>query len=481
MDRSVHRPVRRWSVMYALLPIFLAALILFSGLSIPEQASGQNKTKMIPATFADVVEKASPAVVNISTVKRTSKGGPGQFQGPFGEKDPMKEFFDRFFGGQPPQPQRKERALGTGFIIDPSGLIITNNHVVEGSEDILVRMSSGKEVKAEVLGRDPKTDLALIKIKVSRPLPYLKLGHSEKARIGDWVVAIGNPFGLEHTVTSGILSARGRVIGAGPYDDFLQTDASINPGNSGGPLINMDGEVIGINTAIVAGGQGIGFAIPADLAKGIVDQLKESGRVVRGWLGVMIQDLTPELAKSFKLDDQAGALVADVAQGGPAEKAGLKRGDVIISFNGREIKDSSGLPAVVAGTPVGTKVKVRVIRQGREKTLTVTIGELKDMKTAAVPAKTRGLGLSVRELSPELAERLGLSESQGVIIEGIDPSGQAAESGLKAGDLILEINRERINNMDDYRRVTGNVKKGQSVLFLIKRGPGTLFFTMKAE
>ena len=344
-------------------------------------------------------------------------------------------------------------------------------------------MSDERELHAEILGRDPKTDLALIKIKGDEgPFPYLELGDSTKTRIGDWVLAIGNPFGLESTVTAGILSARGRSIGAGPYDDFLQTDASINPGNSGGPLLNLDGEVIGINTAIVAGGQGIGFAIPTVLAKGIVTQLRDKGRVVRGWLGVMIQKVTPELAKSFDLESEEGALVADVAPGGPAEKAGLKRGDVIVGFNGREIKEWSDLPTIVAGTPVGAEVEVKVIREGKEKAFEVTLGELKDDQGEAVETSQRPeLGISVMELTPELAERLGLPEAEGVVVAGIEDGSPAAESGIKPGDLILEINREEIGSLSDYRKAIVDVRKGETILFLIRRGSNTLFFTLEAE
>jgi serine protease Do len=437
---------------------------------------------LIPATFADVAAKVSPAVVNISTEKMVSRRFPFPMpRGREGVPDQFEEFFDRFFGGEGPMRDRKEKSLGSGFIIDPSGLIITNNHVIEGADDIVVNMSDEKEYRAELLGRDPKTDLAVIKITGNGVFPSLTLGDSGNVRIGDWVVAIGNPFGLEHTVTAGILSARGRAIGAGPYDDFLQTDASINPGNSGGPLLNLDGEVIGINTAIVAHGQGIGFAIPTSMAKGIIAQLTEKGRVVRGWLGVLIQQVTPELAKSFNLKDESGALVADVTPGGPAEKAGLKRGDVIIDFNGRPIKEWSELPVVVADTPVGTAAKVTVVRNGKEIVYTVTLGELKDDETLTASTDSRDLGLTVEQLTPELAKQLGVSVDEGVIISGIADDSPAAESGLKPGDVILELNREQVKDIADYRRIAGQVEKGETVLFLIKRGANTLFFTMESD
>lgn len=330
-----------------------------------------------PQSFADLVEKVKPAVVNIST--ETTVRIPGNpFRHFFGpdEEGPFGDFFKRFFGDIPDR-ELKQQSLGSGFIIDKDGYIITNNHVVEGADEIKVKLADKREFKAKVVGRDPKTDLALIKISsIFKDLPTLPLGDSDKIRVGDWVLAIGNPFGLEHTVTQGIISATGRVIGSGPYDNFLQTDAPINPGNSGGPLINLKGEVIGINTAIIASGQGIGFAIPSNMAKTVITQLKEKGKVIRGWIGVSIQTLTPELAQSFGLKETRGALVADVVPGGPADKAGLKRGDIIISFDGKEINEMSELPKIVAETPIGKTVNVKIIRNGKEKILKMTIAPL---------------------------------------------------------------------------------------------------------
>ena len=460
----------------------VVALAVFYMLPTSSVKAAPEPMLSTPGTFAHVAEKTSPAVVNISTVK-TIKGGQGvfRFQGPSGMNNPFDEFFRKFFGDQGGPYDRKARSLGSGFLVDSSGLIITNNHVVENADDIVVRMSNKEEFHAEILGRDPKTDLALIKIDAGRDLPHLNLGDSSAVRIGDWVVAIGNPFGLDHTVTAGILSARGRTIGAGPYDNFLQTDASINPGNSGGPLLNLNGEVIGINTAIIAGGQGIGFAIPANLAKNIVNQLKDHGKVVRGWLGVMIQDLTPELAKSFGLEKTRGALVADVTNGGPAAKAGFKRGDIIVSFNGRAVEEASDLPAMVAATPVGTTVQVVVVRSGREQSITVTIAELTDEALTESGTEQQGLGLTVREMTPEIAARLGLDETGGVFIADITPGSPAAEAGLKAGDLILEINQQRIDDMAAYQRIASRIGQGESALFLIKRGSHTLYFSLKTK
>jgi serine protease Do len=306
------------------------------------------------------VKRVKPSVVNISTT--TLVKGPDLYDRFFGQANPFRDFFgedfyERFFGDMP-QREFKQRSLGSGFIIDRDGYILTNNHVVEKAQSIKVRLSDEKEYDAKVVGRDPKTDIALIKINTRQNLPVAPLGDSDSLEVGDWLIAIGNPFGLEHTVTAGIVSAKGRVIGAGPYDDFIQTDASINPGNSGGPLFNLNGEVVGINTAIVSGGQGIGFAIPINVAKELLPQLKTKGRVVRGWLGVMIQKVTPEIAKGFGLKESEGALVSDVMEGSPAEKAGIKRGDVIVSYNGKRIKEMDQLPKLVGTTEVGKKVKV---------------------------------------------------------------------------------------------------------------------------
>src|SRR5271157_57111 len=315
-----------------------------------------------PQSFAELAKKVTPAVVNISTTTTVKvPGNPfkqffGPHDGPFGD----------FFGDMPDR-EMKQRSLGSGIIVDKEGYIITNNHVVSGSGEIKVKLTDGREYTAKVIGRDPKTDLALIKISsIFKDLPTLSLGDSDKMRVGDWVLAIGNPFGLEHTVTQGIISATGRVIGAGPYDNFIQTDAPINPGNSGGPLVNLRGEVIGINTAIVASGQGIGFAIPSSIVKTIISQLKDKGKVVRGWIGVSIQNLSPEMVQSFGLKGSEGALVGDVVPGGPADVAGIKRADVITEFNGKSIKNMSELSRAVADTPVGKAVTARIIRAGKE-------------------------------------------------------------------------------------------------------------------
>lgn len=342
-------------------------------------SSGVAKAATQPLSFTDVAARAMPAVVNIST---TEKAGLSPLPGPFGEEDPLEEFFRRFFGERLPPGERQ--SLGSGVIISSDGYIVTNNHMISNAKRITVRLAQprAEEYAATVVGTDELTDLALIKIAARRPLPTLRLGSSADLQIGEWLIAIGNPFGLDQTVTAGIVSGKGRVIGAGPYDDFIQTDASINPGNSGGPLLNLRGEVVGVSSAILsrAGGNiGIGFAIPIDLVKSVVAQLKDSGKVTRGWLGVTVQAVTADIAPFFSLDGLMGALISEVFTGGPAEAAGIRRGDVIISFNGIPIKESHELPAIVARTLVGGQAKVGVLRDGRERSFGVTIGDRKSV------------------------------------------------------------------------------------------------------
>jgi serine protease Do len=435
-------------------------------------------------SFVDLSKTVKPAVVNIRTEKvvkgrdRLSRYyfGPNMPRDFFGE-----DFFNRFFG-EGPEREYKERSLGSGFVISKDGYILTNNHVVEGADKIKVRLSDEKEFEGSVIGKDPKTDLALIKVEADLKLPTLELGDSDSLEVGEWVMAIGNPFGLEHTVTVGVVSAKGRVIGAGPYDDFIQTDASINPGNSGGPLVNTKGEVIGINTAIIAQGQGIGFAIPVKMAKEIVPQLKEKGRVVRGWLGVLVQKVTGELAESFGLPEGKGALVAKVEEGSPAEEGGIQEGDIIITFDGTEIKEMDELPRIVANTAVGEKVRVVVFRDGKEKKLKVKVGEMPEEKTETFEKdKEKDVGMTVQELTPELANRLGLADDEGVIVRSVDPGGPAEEAGIRRGDVIRELNRKPISDMDDFTKAMRKAKKDDNILLFVKRGDDTLYVVLKPE
>lgn len=464
--------------------LIAAALIISAS---PSWAQPTGLLPAAPGSFSGLVKKAKASVVNISTVKTISGGlgHPFSFGGPSGPDDPLKDFFDRFFGDQMPK-DFKQKNLGSGFIIDKDGFILTNNHVVEKADEITVKLADGKSFLAKTIGRDPKTDLALIRIESDEQLSPLPMGDSDRLEVGDWVVAMGNPFGLDNTVTAGIVSAKYRHIGAGPYENFIQTDASINPGNSGGPLLNTDGQVIGINTVIFSqtgGSIGIGFAIPINMAKEILEQLKK-GKVVRGWLGVMIQKITPELKEKLGLEDEEGALVADVSSGGPAEKAGIQRGDVIVSFDGKDIHEMKDLPYIVASTPIGKTVSVKVIRKGREKILDVKVGELKEEKKDI--AEERGgaekrLGIKVEALTPRLAKDLGLPETEGLVIIQVDGSSPAAEAGLRPGDIILELDQRPMKDPADFLKRIKQYKEGDTLLFLIKRGDATLYVTVKME
>jgi serine protease Do len=486
IDMNNHKKhgLKKATVMIWMLVCVLAGLVAITMLG-PLPASQAQTSAVLPAapeSFAPLVKKVSPSVVNISTVKTVK--GPGQIPLPFGPNDPLKDFFDRFFKDQTPQMPRdfKQQALGTGFIIDKEGYILTNNHVVEKSDDIKVKLADDREFEAKIVGRDPKSDLALIKIDSDGSLVPLTLGNSDDLEVGDWVVAIGNPFGLGNTVTAGIVSAKYRHIGTGAYDNFIQTDASINPGNSGGPLLNTAGEVIGINTAIYSqsgGSIGIGFAIPINMAKDLLPQLKE-GKVVRGWLGVMIQKITPDLKEKLNLKDDKGALVADVTADGPADRAGIKRGDVIVSFDGKEIKEMNELPYLVAAVPVGKTVTVEVIRDGAKKRFEVKIQELKEGSETPVPSE-QGVkfGMVVKEITPELAMHFGLSEKSGLIVTQVENGSPAAEAGISPGDIILEVDRQPVQNIGDYEHKIGTYKPGDAVLFLVKHQGNTLFLTVK--
>lgn len=470
----------------------LAGVVLIAGLVFSLAGQGGCASKDthevigFPQSFADLADKVKPAVVNISTTS-TMKVPGNPFKHFFGEgegnrQDPFDDFFKHFFNQQPDR-EMKQKSLGSGVIISQDGEIITNNHVVENADEIKVKLSDGREFKAKVMGRDPKTDLALIKISTPfEKLPILALGDSDKMRVGDWVLAVGNPFGLEQTVTQGIISATGRVIGSGPYDNFLQTDAPINPGNSGGPLVNLKGEVIGINTAIVPGGQGLGFAIPASLAKSITTQLREKGKVVRGWIGVSIQNVTPELATSFGMKDAHGALVSDVVKGSPSEKAGLATGDIIVSFNGKKVSNSTDLPRLVAETAVGSSVPLVVLRDNKERSFSVKVEELTEERIASQSNQpVQSFGMKVAALTPQVRQQFGINDKSGVIVQGVEPGSLADAAGMQTGDIIKEVNRKKIDGLNAYNAAMAKAGTGQPLLLLVKRNRQTFFVTMERQ
>lgn len=467
-------------IIIVLAAVFLQSLSLYADTlwNTLEKSKIQKEVPITNETVATLVERLKPAVVNISVTQVIKReGAPKEFSSPFGEDDPARDFWKRFFGNQEPR-EFQRKGLGSGFIINKGGYIVTNNHVVQKAKDITVILYNKKQYPAKVIGNDPKIDIALIKIEAEDNLPVAPLGDSDKLREGESVIAIGNPFGLSETVTSGIVSAKGRVIGAGPYDDFIQTDASINPGNSGGPLFNFNGEVVGINTAIVAAGQGIGFAVPINVAKEVLLQLKESGKVTRGWLGVSIQEITPELAKSFGLKEESGALVSDVTPGSPAEKAGLIRGDIITNFNGRIIKDYHELPRIVASMNPGERVVLKVLRDGNEVTISATIAELRE-EEAVTPVEEvqKQLGISLQDVTPEIARELGMKKAEGVVVTSVEQGSMAAEAGILRGDVILEVDRKPINNVKDANQAIKRADK--SILFLLYRNGSTFYISIK--
>lgn len=430
--------------------------------------------------FVQLAQQNKPTVVNISTTKTVTQRQRPQ-RAP---SSPFDEFFDRFYNGQPRQPHT-QRSLGSGFIISQDGYILTNGHVIDGADEIKIKLSDGRTFKATVKGADQKLDLALLKIEEEVELPIASLGDSDELKIGEWVMAIGNPFGLEQTVTAGIISAKGRVIGAGPYDDFIQTDASINPGNSGGPLFNAAGQVVGINTAIIAGGQGIGFAIPINTVKTILEQLRTSGRVTRGWLGVSIQQMTPELAESFDLEQDSGAIVAEVIEDSPAEDAGIKRGDVIFSFDGHEIKEMRDLPRLVAATPVDERVKLKVLRDGKPITLNITIGKLSEKDTGSQlsfgNSNSDKLGLALEEIDSVTAQKYGLDTTEGILVTAVKPASTADAAGIHPGDFILEVNGRQTKDLQAFHAATEKLPQAGVLRLLIKRQDSLMFVALKIE
>ena len=417
--------------------------------------------------FTIVADRVTPAVVNVSTVpkKPSAEETPERFREFFGE-----EFYERFFRRR---PRDDARASGSGVIVDPKGYILTNNHVIENAREITVRLSDSRKFSATLVGRDPKTDLAVLKVQASAALPTAELADSDRLRVGQWAIAIGNPFGLDRTVTVGIISATARTrVGVATYENFIQTDASINPGNSGGPLLNIDGKVIGINTAIVASGQGIGFSIPINEAKAVMAQLIAKGRVVRGWLGVAIQDITDELASSFGVREREGVLVADVMKGGPAETAGLRAGDVVVEVNGVRVREVPDLQRRVAGLAPGERVRIVVVRDGARQPATVTIGEMpSEEPTVRAQAGEDGFGLHVEPLSPGIADRLNLAVSQGVLVVDVAAGGPAARAGLRRGDVILEVGRQPVSDAQTFGQALAAIPPGETALLYLHR-PG---------
>lgn len=428
--------------------------------------------------FMSVAEKVTPSVVNISTVQHL-RGGRGRL--PF-EVDPFfRDFFQDFFGDIP-QVERKSASLGSGVIINPEGYILTNYHVIKDAEEITVKLSDKSEYKGKVIGTDPKTDLSVIKVTANKGLPYAMLGDSNKIKVGQWAIAIGNPFGLNKTLTVGVISATGRSeVGVAAYESFIQTDASINPGNSGGPLLNIQGEVMGINTAIVASGQGIGFAIPVNMAKGIIRDLIKNGKVTRGWLGVGIQPLTKELAESFELKDTRGALVNEVYPESPAAKAGIKPGDIIVRFGGNNVEDIHDLQTKVASSEVGASVAIDIIRDSKPLSLKVTVEEMPGEE--AIPKPSEGkedwLGIAVSDLQQEMKESLEIEE--GAVVKGVKEGSSAEKGGIQAGDIIVAVNQKTITDAAEYKRVISTVKRGATISFLIRRNGMTLYIAFKTR
>jgi serine protease Do len=467
------------------------ALLLVSGLALAP-TSGFARG---PASVADIAEGLQDTVVNISTTQ-TLKGGKEETPAVPGPKgSPFEDFFDDFFDDQEKQGvPRKVSSLGSGFVIDPSGLIVTNNHVIEGADEIIINFTDGTKLKVvKVLGHDSKTDLALLKVEPKQPLKAVTFGDSAKMRVGDWVMAIGNPFGLGGTVTVGIISAKKRDINAGPYDDFLQTDAAINRGNSGGPLFNMDGEVIGVNTAIISpsgGSIGIGFAVPSNSAVQVVDQLKQFGETRRGWLGVHVQNVTEEIAESLGMKEATGALVANVSPDSPAATAGIQPSDVILKFDGQPVENMRGLPRAVAATPIGKAVPVEVLRKGQTLDVTVTVGRLPETEEAEDQEQTDPqdkvepehevlLGLSISQLTDHLREQFNIGKTvEGVLITNVEPNSPAAQKDVKAGDVIVEVTQEKVTDPQEVLARVEAVKKAgrKTVLLLISDAKGGLRF-----
>lgn len=471
----------------------ISALALLSGLFF---CMGKDKANSLPKNdklftakslgqaFVDVAKKVQPCVVNITTEKTITMRPWERFGEDFFKGSPFEEFF-RGFGFSPRERgkeyKQKQRSAGSGVIVDAEGYILTNNHVIEGADKIKVRLNDGREFIATVKGQDPRTDLAVLHIK-AKDLPVAVLGDSDKLEVGEWAIAIGNPFGLEHTVTVGVISAKGRSgLGTGTYEDFIQTDASINPGNSGGPLVNIDGEVIGINAMIIQPGTGIGFAIPINMAKQILNDLIKKGKVTRPWLGISVQDLSPELAEHFKLKEKEGALISQVYPGTGAERAGLATGDIIKSVDDKPIKNVSELIKEIQKKKVGQKVKIEVLRDGKSMTFEVTTSEMPEKAELQKEYESEEkFGARVQELNPQLAARYKISGvKHGVVVIEVMEGGLAEEIGLQEGDVILEINRKKIEKIKDFEKAIKEAKVEKGILFHIHRRGSSFYLTFK--
>lgn len=450
---------------------FLFPLVFAAALSAFAAGAGAQDS----GSISSMVKRLSPSVVNISTTNVTRIE---PFGSPY-QDEYFRKFFDRFFSEQFPGREFRKKGLGSGFLLSADGYILTNNHVVRKAEEIEVILQSGDRYSAGIVGKDPKTDLALLKIEAEKPLPAARMGDSSALEIGDRVLAIGNPFGLGHTVTAGIVSAKGRALGIGQYDNFIQTDAAINPGNSGGPLFNFDGEVVGVNTAVIARGQGLGFAIPINMAAVVVEQLKTHGRVVRAWLGVMIQDVTPEISEALGIDRREGGLISEVKEGSPADAAGVRRGDVVVSVNGEKIADAAALARKLALLEPGVPTEFVVLRDGREKTYRIKLVEHPDnQKSGEAEARRdveRGLGIEVSDITQTIRNRLGIKRSEGVVVVSVAPGSAASEKGVRAGDLVLEINGNSVRGLSDYKRILAESGERKTLLFLVERKGRTLY------